>query len=567
MILRKTIAMLLTAAASVAAVAATESIRIMTYNIPMGNILVTDGNGRNTWENRCNEIHKYLTNVAPDLLGMQEPVRAELCDILRGIPGYAMVGTGRDNGADGGEYTAILYRIDRFRVLDTGNYWLTDTPDEHSRVEGSSHFRIATWALMEDLESGARFLYTNTHLSYDSEPVRLAQIKVIKQKMFDLNNQFGKDLPHFFTGDFNMKDNEENYTYILNWKLFMKDLWTSTRDHYHYSTGKATPTGRIDYIFATKNVSSVKARWDNRKTPDGFWMSDHDPLWADATFETSLADDARAAVRRAWMEADSVFDYDQLRNRLIVTVSQLTTDGLENGSSISNAIDLNSSTYFQSMKSGTPPPMPHYLQVELRQTDLENFRFTYTRRKDNDTDGRADRWKDLAITASDDGKTWEYIQHVYNFGDDPARSYTSENISLRRPYKFVRFNVLRTPGETLRNGHPQFSVAEFQMYPNEVAADCAYMLHAEVKEAADHLKALALEVKTEAENGTITRERITQLDEAIETLRAARAKATGIERLPADEATPSQRYDLQGRRTDDAPRKGISIESGRKVMY
>ncbi len=566
MSLRKTFAVLIAAAASAAAVAATESIRIMTYNIPMGNIKVTDGNGRNTWENRCNEIHKYLLDVAPDLLGMQEPVRAELCDILRGIPNYAMVGTGRDKGADGGEYTAILYRIDRFRVLETGNYWLTDTPEEPSRVEGSTHLRIATWALMEDLKSGARFLFTNTHLSYDSEPVRMAQIRVIKQKMLDLNNQYGEDLPHFFTGDFNMKDSEENYNYVLNWKLIMKDLWSSTRDRHHYSTGKNSPTGRIDYVFATKNVTSVMARWDNRKTTDGFWMSDHDPLWADATFQTSVADDARAAVSRARTEVDSVYTFSQLRNRLITTVSQLTTDGVEKGSSLSYAIDLNTTTTFHSQKSGTAPAAPHYLQVEMRQAGVENFRFTYTRRKDNDTEGRADRMKDLMITASDDGQKWDYIQHVYNFGDDPVRSYTSENIALRRPYKYIRFSVLRTPGETLRNGHPQFSAAEFQLYPNEIAANSPYMLYPEVKEAADKLKTLAAEVQTEAENGTATRERIAQLEEAIETLRAARAKATAINRLSADVMQQTDVYDLQGRRLASLG-KGIRIRDGRKVLY
>ncbi len=310
----------------------------------------------------------------------------------------------------------------------------------------------------------------------------------------------------------------------------------------------------------------MKALWDNRKTDDGFWLSDHDPLWADGTFETSVADDARAAVRRARTEVDSVYTYTQLRNRLITTVSQLTTDGVENGSSLQYAIDLNSSTHFQSKKSGTPPANPHYLQVEMRQTGVENFRFTYTRQKDNATDGRADRMKALMITASDDGQKWDYIQHVYNFGEDPARSYTSENISLHRPYKYIRFSVLRTPGETLRNGHPQFSAAEFQMYPNEIAANSPYKLHPEVKEAADKLKALAAEVQTEAENGTVTRERIAQLDEAIEALRAARAKATTIDRLRADVIQESDFFDLQGRRLA-TPAEGFCIVNGRKVLY
>lgn len=557
--------LLLAAVASVTARAATEKIRIMSYNIPMGNILVTDGNGRNTWENRCAVIHQYLNDVAPDLLGMQEPVRQELCDILRGIPNYAMVGTARNNGAESGEYTAIIYRTDRFRVLDTGNYWLTETPDVHSKVEGSSHYRIATWAYMEDLHSGARFLITNTHLSYDSQPVRQAQIRVVKQHMLDLNKKFGKDLPHYFTGDFNMKDTEDNYTYVLNWKILLRDMWTSSRRRKHYSTGSKAPTGRIDYIYATKNVTSTYAQWDNRKTPDGFWMSDHDPLWADTYFTTSVADDARGAIIKAWQEVDSVYAYTTTRTRLVRMASQLTSDGLESGSAMKDVIDLNSSTYIHSLYSKTPPPQPHYLQVELRDEDVSNFRFTYYRRNDNVEYGNGDRWKDLMITASDDGANWTYIQHIYDFGGDAARSYTSENIALRKPYKYVRFHVLHTPGEHLRNGHPQYNVAEFQMYRNDVSSTCLYAANEEVKTATDALTALIAEVGPVAEDGTVTAEQVQALEEATEALRAARENATSIECVPEQMESKSDMFDLNGRKVQ-APQKGIYIMDGKKYL-
>lgn len=557
--------LLLVAVASVTARAATEKIRIMSYNIPMGNILVTDGNGRNTWENRCAVIHQYLNDVAPDLLGMQEPVRQELCDILRGIPNYAMVGTARNNGAESGEYTAIIYRTDRFRVLDTGNYWLTETPDVHSKVEGSSHYRIATWAYMEDLHSGARFLITNTHLSYDSQPVRQAQIRVVKQHMLDLNKKFGKDLPHYFTGDFNMKDTEDNYTYVLNWKILLRDMWTSSRRRKHYSTGSKAPTGRIDYIYATKNVTSTYAQWDNRKTPDGFWMSDHDPLWADTYFTTSVADDARGAIIKAWQEVDSVYAYTTTRTRLVRMASQLTSDGLESGSAMKDVIDLNSSTYIHSLYSKTPPPQPHYLQVELRDEDVSNFRFTYYRRNDNVEYGNGDRWKDLMITASDDGENWTYIQHIYNFGGDAARSYSSENIALRKPYKYVRFHVLHTPGEHLRNGHPQYNVAEFQMYRNDVSSTCLYAANEEVKTATDALTALIAEVGPVAEDGTVTAEQVQALEEATEALRAARENATAIDGVPEQMAQKSVMFDLNGRKIQ-VPQKGFYIMDGKKYL-
>ena len=44
-------------AASLQAMAATEKLRIMTYNIPYGNIQPSEGNGQNTWDNRVLAIH------------------------------------------------------------------------------------------------------------------------------------------------------------------------------------------------------------------------------------------------------------------------------------------------------------------------------------------------------------------------------------------------------------------------------------------------------------------------------------------------------------------------------
>ena len=54
------------------ATAAKESLRIMTYNVPKGNIPAV---GINTWENRCIGLQEYINKRHPDLLGMQEPVR------------------------------------------------------------------------------------------------------------------------------------------------------------------------------------------------------------------------------------------------------------------------------------------------------------------------------------------------------------------------------------------------------------------------------------------------------------------------------------------------------------
>ena len=52
---------------------------------------------------------------------------------------------------------------------------------------------------------------------------------------------------------------------------------------------------------------------------------------------------------------------------------------------------------------------PAFKRRKIRNENVSNFRFTYYRRNDNVEYGQGDRWKDLMITASEDGENWNYI--------------------------------------------------------------------------------------------------------------------------------------------------------------
>ena len=567
---RLTLLLLLTLALS--AQAATENIRIMTYNIPKGNISPEEGNGDNSWEKRALAIHRYMATVQPDLVGMQEPVRTSLCDMLRGMPGYAMIGTGRNDGKEGGEYTPIIYRTDRFYCIANDTYWLTETPKVHSKVEGSTHYRIATWGLFEDKATGARFLYTNTHLSYDSPPVKEAQLRIMKPTMKALQDQYGSSLPHFMTGDFNMRDYEtvsgdnaaarqgSNYLLCLNLSVVMKDAWIQARTKQHHSYGNSYPPGRIDYIFVSKNVSCKYAQWDSRTDADGYIMSDHDPLWADIYFTTSNEDNARAAIHEAWNEVDSTYTLDRGRVRIITSDSQLSSDGVLSGHGLSYLIDNNTSTYCQSLASSAAN-QPHYVQVDLKH-DMTDCRFMYYRRNEA-TDGVADRWQDIMVTASDDGNQWDYITCFNNFGDTPMRSYTSDNIAMHRPYRYLRFSIMHTPGETLRNGNPQFSLSEFQLYENPRNEQSPRFMDEAVQAAATEVEAQIALVEENLAAGTVKRTHVTDLQAATEALRTARRNyADGIA-SPREEHSEEVICDLAGRRLNSIPARGIYIRNGR----
>lgn len=559
-------------AASMQAEAATEKLRIMTYNIPYGNIQPSEGNGQNTWDNRVKAIHNYVDSISPDLLGIQEGVKPQLISILAGIPGYAMVGCAREDGAEKGEYTPILYKTSRFLLEKSGNYWPTSTPDVPSKTPDAICYRVATWALFTDKVTGARFIYTNTHLDHGQETVRISQAKVVKEKMAELAEQYGKDLPQFLTADFNMNRSSNVYPYLTNYKLKTKDMWNVARKKVQNGENgfSSTPDNQIDFIFAYGPVVCSYAELGNRNTPDGFIMSDHNPHFADVSWATSESDDARAAIADARSAADSTFLWQASRTRLLTSASQLTTDGIESSTSITNVYDRNTGTYVRSLYSSSlPPNQPHYIQVALK-SPISAFSVQYNKSTDGEN-GQIDRWEDVIVYASQDAENWDYITELFDFSGVINKTY-SANVQMRRPYQHVRFQVMRTKGMQLSNGAPRYSLSELQLYENSPFSTCEYVQSEDISKAVDALYAQADQLQQLVDNGTVTAEDIASLVEATKALRQARvdfAQSVG-EIQESGIGTPSAIYSPDGRRQESLQR-GVNIirtENGesRKVL-
>ncbi len=551
--------------------AETESLRIMTFNIPQGNIKESEGNGRNTWANRAQAICHYIDSISPDLLGIQEGQKGELIDLLAGAHGYAMVGRGRISD-EWDEHTPILYKTSRFLLEASGNYWPTDTPDTPSKTPGAICYRIATWAVFTDKVTGARFIYTNTHLDHGGEEVRVPQAKVVKEKMAELAEQYGSKLPQFLTADFNTKRKSETFTYLTKYKMTTKDIWTAARKNEQKGVDgfSSTPDNQIDFIFGTGTVKCSYAELGNRWTPDGFIMSDHNPYFADVYWTTSVSDNARAAVIEARAVADSTFQWQNSRTKLITAASQLSTDGLEATSSLKDAIDRNTATYVRSRNGyPLPPNQPHYMQVDL-ESPVSAFNLQYNKSQDGDN-GQGDRWDDVLVTASQDGERWDYVTELHGFSGEQNKTY-SANIQMRRPYSHVRFLVMRTPAMRLSNGAPCYSLSEIQMYEAKPQPTCEHAASEAVARAADALYDLADHTQALAEEGTATTADVAALKEATQALRQAREDfAQPVEGVgEATDGGKAQVYTLDGMRLD-VPRRGVNIlhrpgKGSRRVM-
>ena len=163
-----------TAATAVPAPAATQvQFDVMTFNIRTSNI----PDGDNAWPLRKQLLAETIRKFAPQVIGMQEAIDEQLDYLSSVLPEYRWLGMDRRlNGGEGlSEYTPIFYRHDELTPIESGNFWLTETPDVpppppaprdasgQRRRRGGG--RIVTWARFHHIATGRAVYVFNTHLS------------------------------------------------------------------------------------------------------------------------------------------------------------------------------------------------------------------------------------------------------------------------------------------------------------------------------------------------------------------------------------------------------------------
>ncbi|MEW6654464.1 MAG: hypothetical protein AB1394_13515, partial [Bacteroidota bacterium] len=80
-------------------------LRVMSFNIRFG----TANDGENSWQFRRYNLMETIKKFDPEILGIQEALSFQIDEILNRFPYFAILGVGRDDGRQAGEYSCILY--------------------------------------------------------------------------------------------------------------------------------------------------------------------------------------------------------------------------------------------------------------------------------------------------------------------------------------------------------------------------------------------------------------------------------------------------------------------------
>ncbi len=193
------------------------TLRVMTFNVRYPS----PGDGSNLWDLRRDLLVRTIHKFRPDILGTQELFQLQGEYIAGKLPGYAWFGISR-YGNHENEHMGIFYRKDRFRIVDSGNFWLSQTPDvPGSQSWGTDLPRMVTWALFET-GGKQRFYFFNTHFPHRQQDAaaRLECARVLADRL----KQLPGEVPVVLTGDFNTGADSEPYG-ILTGDL--QDAWKS----------------------------------------------------------------------------------------------------------------------------------------------------------------------------------------------------------------------------------------------------------------------------------------------------------------------------------------------------
>ncbi|MBN2601026.1 MAG: endonuclease/exonuclease/phosphatase family protein [Candidatus Marinimicrobia bacterium] len=259
-----------------------DTIRLMSFNIRLN----TPSDSLNAWPYRKTMVASLIRFHKVDILGVQEALWDQMQDLENLLPEYAWVGIGRDDGNRAGEFMAIFYLKERFKVIKSSNFWLSENPEIPGKGWDAACNRIVTWCKFKDQKTGKIFFHFNTHFDHLGDTARVKSAELLIRQI----DAIAGSKPVLVTGDFNSTPESKTYSILTNrlgksQNLRLTDTKKVTRFPHHGSNGtftwfdlnKLTNDQAIDHIFI-KNGVTVLYHGTLTDTFDGRFPSDHFPV-------------------------------------------------------------------------------------------------------------------------------------------------------------------------------------------------------------------------------------------------------------------------------------------------
>ncbi len=257
-----------------------DTLQIATFNV---RIRTTSDKGVRSWQHRKPLVAALVQRNLFDVFGVQELIDHEQeKDLSAALPSYAVFSTGRDNTAGTtGERLALFYLKDRYRRLQDGFFFLSDTPDKASKGWDAALNRICQWVELQDKITGLRFFVFNTHFDHIGKEARAQSARLVAARV----KAIAGDRPVFLLGDFNAAPSEKKVYNELTQALHdartiatrIVEPSVGTFNGWNTQVDSFSEDVRIDYIFTSENKVEEYTVITGKSTGNAY-PSDHFPV-------------------------------------------------------------------------------------------------------------------------------------------------------------------------------------------------------------------------------------------------------------------------------------------------
>lgn len=249
-------------------------IKVMSFNV-----LVSQNDNVNNWGQRKVAALNMLNEEKPTILGLQEATLPQVNYLAENLPQYGWVGIGREDGQNSGEFMAIFYLKDEVELLDSGTFWLSETPDTPSMGWDAACKRTCTWTKLKMKKTGTEFAYLNTHLDHVGKQAQRNGLALMVERCAQI---VPKGMTAFVTADFNATTDDPIFEPLKADMLDARETAPETDRRGTFNGFDNLQNVVIDHIFYRGAEAHTFRVLD--KYYGAPYISDHYPVVMTATF-------------------------------------------------------------------------------------------------------------------------------------------------------------------------------------------------------------------------------------------------------------------------------------------
>lgn len=262
-------------------------LNIMQFNVRY----INDGDTGDThWSVRKNAIRGMVYDQRPDVIGMNEARTSQKADLVALLPDYCQLEVPNTGTSSGGNVT-IMYLKDKFNLLASQSFYLSDTPNRPSFTWDSTQkqYHACIWAHLQDKETKKDFYVFATHYNTGSTATdiqaRTNSTNLILSKIEEITGG-DSSAKVFVLGDMNASM-ETSDTRSVSLKIYLDNGFKNARtsalttddivSFNGFSDTERTQKSNIDFIFY-KNVTGMVFKTITDSYNGVKYISDHYPI-------------------------------------------------------------------------------------------------------------------------------------------------------------------------------------------------------------------------------------------------------------------------------------------------